>query len=68
MWSQSLAVGTGERGDVAAENRGGRAWHSGEKRGGASQSRWASNPSEARRRQLLTTPTHNRHLVVEAPG
>ena len=28
---------------------------------------WAGNPSDARRRQLLTTLTHNRFLV-EAPG
>ena len=32
-----------------------------------SQSRWTGNPSEARRRQLLITLTHNRYLV-EAPG
>ena len=63
MRSQSLAVGTGKRGEVVADNRGGRAWHSGEKRGGGSQLRWAGNPSEARWWQLLTTPTHNRNWV-----
>ena len=39
----------------------------GRKDGSSSQSRWAGNQSEARRRQLLTVLTHNRHLV-EAPG
>ena len=33
------------------------------RRGGGSQSQWAGNPSEARRWQLLTTLTHNSHLV-----
>ena len=59
-----LAVGTGERGEVVAVKR---AWHSGERWGGGSQSQWVGNPSESRRRQLLTTLTHNRHLV-EGPG
>ena len=44
--------GTQERGGAAVINRGGL---------------WAGNPLEARRRQLLKTLTHNRHLV-EAPG
>ena len=35
-WRQSLPVRTGERGEVAAINRGERAWHSGEKQGDAS--------------------------------
>ena len=52
--------GCWERGEVAAINRGRQAWHSGERRGNGSQLRWAGNPSEARRRQLLTTSTHNR--------
>ena len=59
-------MGSGERGEVAAVNRGGWAWHSGERRGSGSQSWWAGNPSEVRRRQLLTALTHNKHLV-EAP-
>ena len=45
MRLQSLAVGTGKRGEVVADNRGGRAWHSGEKRGGGSQLPLAGNPS-----------------------
>ena len=62
--SNEIAItSSGERDEVAADNRGGRAWHSGEKWGSGSQSRWADNPSEARGRQLLTTPTHDRHLV-----
>ena len=51
-----------ERGEVVADSRGGRAWHSGEKQGSNIQLRWAGNPSEARRRQLLTTLIHNRHF------
>ena len=51
-----------EKVEVAADNRGaGRpAWHLGEMRGGGSHLRWAGNP---KRWQLLTTLTHNRHLV-----
>ena len=55
-----------ERREISAVNRSGRAWNSGVRLGSGSLSRWAGNPSEARRRQLLTTLTHNRHLV-EAP-
>ena len=32
MWSHSLAVGNGERDEAVADNCGGWAWHSGEKR------------------------------------
>ena len=53
------AVGTRDRGKVAAVNRGGRAWHFGERRGGGCQSRGAGNPSEAWRRQLFTSLTNN---------
>ena len=57
-----------ERGEVAAVNCGGRAWHSRERRGGSgSPSWWVGNPLKARWLQLLTAQTHNRHLV-EAPG
>ena len=64
-------MGTVERGEVAAVNRG---WAGTTlssyiiyRRGGGSPSRCAGNPPEARlRRQLLTTLTHNRYLV-EAP-
>ena len=56
-----------ESGEVLAVNHSGRAWHSGERLDSGSQSRWAGNPSEARRRQLLTALTHNRHLV-KVPG
>ena len=40
--SNEIAItSSGERDEVAADNRGGRAWHSGEKWGSGSQSRWA---------------------------
>ena len=67
MLRHSLSVGTGKSGEVAAVNCGGWTWHSGERRGSGSQSRWAANPSEAMRWQLPTTLTHNRYLV-DAPG
>ena len=45
-----------------AVNRGWAGMALGARRGGGSQSQWAGNPSEARRRQFLTTLTHNRCL------
>ena len=59
MW-QSLAMSTGEKGEVAAVNQGGQGWHSEERWDGGSESWWAGNPSEARRWKLLKTLSHNR--------
>ena len=67
MVAAVTSSGHWDRGEVSAVNRGGRAWHSGERLGNGSQSRWAGNPLEPRRRQLLTALTYYRTLV-EAPG